>query len=163
MKELFLVRHAKSSWDYPDLSDFDRPLNPRGKRDAPRIGQFLRDSQVCPDLMLSSPAIRALTTAEVIAEQIQYNKGIVTNSRIYHASSNTLLQVLNEQSEESISVMMFGHNPGFTDFANRLTEEHIHNIPTAGICHIKFKCKRWSEITFSSGEMIFFQYPKGLS
>ena len=118
---------------------------------------------IIPDFLLSSPANRALTTAKVISREIGYGMDIVTDRRIYMAGEQTLLSVLNEQSDHQSLIMMFGHNPGFTDFANELANEHIDNIPTCGVCQIDFAAQDWSKVSFGSGKMIFFQYPKGLS
>lgn len=162
MKTLYLVRHAKSSWDYPELSDFDRPLNHRGERDAPRMGQYLNGLNIRPYLLLSSPANRALTTAKKIATIIGYTSQVATDDRIYHAGSSSLLSVVQDQDDQMDSLMLFGHNPGFTDFANALANENIDNIPTAGACQIDFDVQNWNEVDFGKGRMIFFQYPKGL-
>lgn len=163
LKTLYLVRHAKSSWDYPELTDFERPLSQRGERNAPDMGKYLINQGVLADLLLSSPANRALSTAKVISKEIGYMQEIVTDKRIYHAAEKTLLDVLNKQDESLSSIMMLGHNPGFTDFANRLTGGYIDNIPTCGACQIDFPIDKWKDVTFGLGEMIFFQYPKGLS
>ncbi len=163
MKVLYLVRHAKSSWDYPELTDFERPLSHRGEKNAPDMGKFLRNQGILTDLFLSSPANRALTTAKIISNEIGYIRKIVTAIRIYHAAEQTLLNVLRERDDSLSSIMMFGHNPGFTDFANTLTGESIDNIPTCGACRIDFLVDKWTDVTFGSGEMIFFQYPEKLS
>ncbi|MTI40953.1 SixA phosphatase family protein [Fulvivirga lutimaris] len=161
MKTLYLVRHAKSSWDYPDLSDFDRPLSARGERDAPKMGQRLADKSILPGLIFSSPANRAFTTAQVIAKGIGYplNK-IRTQQSIYHASEGTLLKVVQNAECDVKSLMLFGHNPGFTDFACSLSNEDIYNIPTCGIVAIKLDISSWSEVNFGLGQLEFFDYPK---
>lgn len=161
MKTLILVRHAKSSWDNPALSDFDRPLNDRGKRDAPRMGKRLKEREITPDLMLSSPAKRALTTCKEIAKILNYDKQrIVTDKRIYHAGEDELLQVLSEQNDNHEIIMLFGHNPGFTDFANALFNEHIMNIPTCGIVAGDLSLTSWREIKWGCGKLDFFDFPK---
>lgn len=161
MKTLFLVRHAKSSWDNPELRDIDRPLNERGKKDAPKMGRRLKEREVAPDLMLSSPANRALTTCKEIAKILGYtNERLKTDKRIYHASEDELLLVLSELNDNFKVVMLFGHNPGFTYFANLLFNEHIMNIPTCGIVAGKLKIKSWKEITPGCGKLEFFDFPK---
>lgn len=161
MKALYLIRHAKSSWDNPGLSDFDRPLNDRGQRDAPRMGKQLKEREVAPDLMLSSPAKRAITTCKEIAKILGYEKDrIKTDKRIYHADEEELLQVLSELSENQEVVVLVGHNPGFTNFANSLFKEHIMNIPTCGIVAGKLKIKSWKEIKAGCGKLEFFDFPK---
>lgn len=161
MKTLYLVRHAKSSWDYPELSDYERPLNKRGKRDAPEMGQRLASKGITPDLMLSSPANRALTTCETIAQEIDYPKNkIITNEDIYHASKESLLEILKDVDDKYDSIMMFGHNPGFTDFANELADTDIVNIPTCGLFACTFPLDSWNYIEWSSAHLLFYDYPK---
>ncbi len=161
MKTLYLVRHAKSSWDNPSLSDFERPLNDRGKRDAPEIGKRLLNKGIMPELMLSSPAQRALTTCRLIAKVIGYpDQKIATDSAIYHAGESALLRIVQQTSDEYRSLMLFGHNPGFTDFANELANTDIYNIPTCGVFVCSFEVDKWQEIRFGNGQLLFFDYPK---
>jgi len=161
MRTLMIIRHAKSSWDDPELDDFDRPLNKRGKHDAPEMGRRLKKSQYFPDLMITSPARRASTTCEVIAERLSYpSKAIVRDERLYHASSSEILDVLRETDDLWLNVAIFGHNPGLTDFANRMNGTNINNIPTCGIIHAKLNVNTWKDLNFASGEMLFFDYPK---
>lgn len=159
MKTLYLVRHAKSSWNDPDLSDFDRPLNKRGEGDAPEMGRRLKEKAILPDLLLSSPANRAITTARTIADEIGYDQGkIATDEAIYHAGAATLLDIIRKQANRYNSLMLFGHNPGFTDLANQLAEEYLDNISTCGILALKFTIDSWK--TLEEGEVIFYDYPK---
>lgn len=160
MKLLYLVRHAKSSWDNPGLRDFDRPLNKRGKRDAPNMGHRLALMKVAPEVLLSSPASRAYTTATIIASAINYSqKDIKTEETIYHADKAELLEVIKKQNNNINSIMLFGHNPGFTNLANYLAGADIDNIPTCGIVAIRFDVSDWTLIN-KNGEMLFFEYPK---
>lgn len=164
MKRLFLVRHAKSSWDDPSLDDIDRPLNNRGKKNAPEMGIRLRKQGIIPDLLISSPAKRAFSTAKKISEAIGYpNKSIEIDDRLYHGSSNSMLAIIHQLKEKINSVMLFGHNPGFTDFANTLCGINIYNIPTAGIVAIDFGVDSWAEVDYNIGELVFFDYPKKIS
>lgn len=161
IKTLYLVRHAKSSWKDSSLDDIDRPLNKRGKRDAPRMASRMNKRGVFPDLMISSPALRARITCDVMAGTLEYPKGeIEENDRVYHASESTLLSVVQDVEDTWKTVMVFGHNPGFTDFANSLCDEAIDNIPTCGIVGCKFEVNSWDEIDFGKGRMILFDYPK---
>ena len=161
MKTLYLVRHAKSSWDYPNLPDHDRPLNNRGQRDAPEMGRRLAKRGISPDLLLSSTANRALTTCQEIARAIGYKaKGIISTGDIYHAGPNELMTVLRSVDNKHGSVMMFGHNPGFTDFANELADTDIYNIPTCGVFACSFDLDKWEYIDWSAGTMLFYDYPK---
>ena len=161
MKTLYIVRHAKSSWDNPDLADIDRPLNNRGNKNAPEMGQRLSKRNIQPDLLLSSPANRAYTTAQKIAKEIGYPvDNVSTSKEVYHAGSGGLLQLVRNQSDSINTLMIFGHNPGFTWFANSLTGEYIDNIPTCGIVAIEFDVESWSNIETGEGKLIFFDYPK---
>lgn len=155
------MRHAKSSWDDLSVSDFDRPLNKRGKANAPVMGNLLKNRQINPDLILSSPAKRAKKTAQIFAEEIGYKaEKIVFEGSIYEATTSDLLQLLQKQENKFESIMIFGHNPALTDFANLLTDSWIDNIPTSGICGINFEIEHWKEITPKSGSLLFFEYPK---
>ena len=160
-KYLYLIRHAKSSWKNPSLRDFDRPLNKRGKRDAPEMGRRLAKRDVIADLMLTSPAKRALTTCREIAREIGYPlEAIEEDEDIYHAGSSTLLKVVQDIDNTWRTVLLFGHNPGFTDFANALNSTYIDNVPTCGVVLCKFNTDRWEDVDFGKGEQVFFDYPK---
>ncbi len=161
MKTLYIARHAKSSWDFPELTDIDRPLNGRGNKNAPEMGQRLFKRNIKPDLLLSSPANRAFTTAQKIAQEIGYPlEEISTSQEIYHVGSGELMDIVRGQNDSINSLMIFGHNPGFTWFANSLTGEYIDNIPTCGIVAIEFDVGSWSNIEAGEGKLIFFDYPK---
>jgi phosphohistidine phosphatase len=124
MKTLFLIRHAKSSWDDTALPDKDRPLSDRGRRDAPKMGKRLAKRDVKPDLILSSPARRALTTAEIIAKKLDYKrKNIVVADRLYSGAVHDLLNVVQKLGDKLQRVMLFGHNPELTELAHRLSSE----------------------------------------
>lgn len=165
MKKLFIVRHAKSSWDDPDLDDFDRPLNKRGQKDAPRMARRLKEKRVVPDIMLSSPAARALATCQLMANVLAFEQSkITTNRKLYHAGEDEILDVIRHlkdfprDSEEVL--LLFGHNPGLTDFANALLNQTIDNIPTCGIVGAVLPVTCWKEVTFGCGKMLFFDFPK---
>ena len=163
MKTLYVVRHAKSSWDDPDKPDFDRSLNERGKRDAPRMGKRLKEKDVHPDLMLSSPAWRALSTCKRIAKVLEYSKEkIKTDSKLYHAEDDEILLVVQGVKDKFNTVMIFGHNPGLTDFVNSLMseEQSIENIPTGGVVAFQLNIESWSQLTWGIGKVLFFDYPK---
>jgi phosphohistidine phosphatase len=160
MKKLILVRHAKSSWDHPGLLDFERPLNDRGKKDAPLMGQVLKAKGIKPDMILSSPAIRALNTAVIIAQEIGYNKNIQVNKKLYHGYVPDLWAVVKTVPDDVESLMLFGHNPSFTEFANELAQMQIDNIPTCGIFAVGWQTSRWTEINRKNGEFIFYDFPK---
>ena len=163
MKTLYLVRHAKSSWDDPYLDDFERPLNDRGKNDAPRMGKRLKEREIHPNLMLSSPAKRALSTARRMAKIFGYPKeAIRTDKKMYHASEEGILSVIKNLNDKHDSVMVFGHNPGLTEFANALSDadEVTANIPTCGIVAFLLAINSWKELSWKNGKLLFFDYPK---
>jgi phosphohistidine phosphatase len=146
MKTLFLVRHAKSSRDDPALSDKERPLNDRGMRDAVRMGERLARQGVKPDLIVSSPARRALATAEIIARKLDYKvKDIVVDERLYAAALDDLLEVIQEFGDKPNRVMLFGHNPEMTELAHRLSSK-IAAMPTCAVAEFSFDTKSWSNV-----------------
>ena len=161
MKTLYVIRHAKSSWDDPTLSDFDRPLNKRGKKDAPVMGKRLKERHVIPDLLLSSPAERALTTCHTIAEEIGYAKSkIKTYKNLYHAEDAEILRIIQALDNKYACVWIFGHNPGLTDFVNLLADAGIDNIPTCGVVACALNVQAWDEANRKKGTVTFFDYPK---
>lgn len=164
MKTLYIIRHAKSSWDDTSLDDFDRPLNERGKKDAPRMGKRLKERSVTPDLMLSSPAKRALSTCRKIAEILKYSEDkIKTEKNLYHASADGILKAIKDIKDKHEVVLLFGHNPGLTDFVNDFMEDDnqfIDNIPTCGIVCFQIDIDFWSSVRFGEGKFEFFDYPK---
>lgn len=165
MKTLYLVRHAKSSWDNLTLADFDRPLNKRGEKDAPEMGKRLALRNITPQRMLSSPANRAYTTARKIAEALSIpEKNIKTDEALFHASAREILKVIGRQHDAIDSLMVFGHNPGFTDVANVLNSDHqIDNLPTCGIVAYQMNITSWSDVRQGVAELLFFDYPKKVS
>lgn len=161
MRTLYLVRHAKSSWKDAELSDMKRPLNKRGKRDAPKIGNLLRKRNEIPDLIISSPAKRAFSTAKRFAKGLKYpGKKIATKKQLYMGSSENFIGVISQAEKKFKSIMLIGHNPGLTEFVNEISGENIDNIPTSGVVRIDFDIDEWGEIKNSKGKMIFFEYPK---
>lgn len=163
MKTLYIVRHAKSSWADPLQDDFDRPLNDRGKRDAPRMGKRLKEKNIFPDLMLSSPARRAYATAKRISKVLGYDKSkIKTADKLYHADEEKMLEVIRGVKDKHKSLMVFGHNPGLTDFVNAFQdgELDIDNVPTCGIVAFELDIDSWSKASWGKGKMLFFDFPK---
>lgn len=161
MKTFYLVRHAKSSWDFPELNDIDRPLGKRGIKNAPEMGERLAVRNIHPEVMVSSPAVRALETAKVIAKIIGYpEKDIIIDTKVYHGNVGELLEVVQSTGNQYDSLMLFGHNPGFTAFANLLANEQIDNIPTCGIFACKLPVDLWSDVALGMGNTLFFDYPK---
>jgi phosphohistidine phosphatase len=161
MKILYVFRHAKSSWKNPDLTDFERPLNKRGKLNAPFMGKLLRKEGVKPELIISSPAKRAFVTAKLVANELGYpEKKIKKDDRIYDNYLNSLLKVIKEVEDKVLKLMIFGHNPAFTELVEYLSGEEIDNVPTSGVVAIEFDIDTWSKISENKGRFLFFEYPK---
>lgn len=161
MKLLYLIRHAKSSWSF-DLTDHDRPLGKRGRKDVLKMGRYLAENQLAPEVFISSTASRALNTALFICDQMKVDEGnIRLEKKLFHAGSSEILSVI--QSAPSCNrLALFGHNPGFTTCVNQLANEDIDNVPTCGVVGISFNVSSWSEVKFGIGKMEFFYYPKGI-
>jgi phosphohistidine phosphatase len=161
MKQLYLIRHAKSSWASPGIADSKRPLNGRGEKDAPFMGQRLQTYGVKPDLIYASPAKRARKTAEKIALAVGYpGSAIVLHDDIYTSDMNLLLAVIRQTEERHSTLFLVGHNFVITDLAEFLTAEIIGTIPTCGIVAIAFADAAWQEVHEGSGLLLFFDYPK---
>ena len=150
MKTLLILRHAKSSWDDSSLDDRDRPLNARGRRDAPRVGDLLRDERLTPDLIITSDAVRAHATAVAVAEAAGHTRDIVADSLLYHASPEDILAVLETVDDASgNTVMIVGHNPGLEDLIEQLTGER-HDMPTAALAQLALPISSWGELSAST-------------
>jgi phosphohistidine phosphatase len=161
MKSLVVVRHAKSSWRHPELNDSERSLNKRGKRDAPVMGKRLARRGVRPDVIISSPAKRALTTARIIAAEIGHDEeAIVVDERIYDASAGELRDVICTLDNSYSQVMIVGHNPAFTDLVNQLSTEWVDNLPTCGVVELTFDIGGWEELAGPVTGRTSFDYPK---
>lgn len=161
MRRLYLIRHAKSSWAEPGIRDFDRPLNSRGKLDAPFMGKRLAAYGVHPDLILASQAKRARKTALSIAEAVDYPAAdIVFSEAIYEAGVADLLQILAQAPADAGSLFLVGHNFTITDLAENLTGQSIGNIPTCGIVGIEFSAVSWADVGPGTGRLLFFDSPK---
>lgn len=160
MKTIYLARHAKSFWGDQSISDFDRPLNKRGKRDAPFMGGILKDRKVKPDLIISSPAKRTKKTTIEIAKKIGYQENkIFFNEELYEASFSTILMTLKKTDEKNNSIILIGHNPGLTLLNNLISDYYLDNIPTCGIVALRFD-KKWSELDKNTCKFLYFEYPK---
>lgn len=160
MKTLYLIRHAKSSWDDMALADEDRPLNSRGKRDAPKVGERLAKRRPKPDLILSSPATRAVMTAEIIAKKLDYKRSkIVLDDRLYAVSADDLLEVIHQLDDKMARVMLIGHNPELTGLAHRLSSKITH-LPTCAVAELRFDAKSWARIGKDKPTRVALEYPK---
>lgn len=161
MKILILVRHAKSDWGNPGLDDFDRPLNERGKKDAPVMAKRLKDKKVKVDAVIASPAKRAAKTAKIFAEEMDINKDdFILKDELYMAGEDSFFKVIESINNKFSSVAIFSHNNGITDFANLLTDARIDNIPTCGVFAIKIVSDSWKDFRKAKKEFWFFDYPK---
>jgi phosphohistidine phosphatase len=160
MKRVFLVRHAKSDWSV-DADDFDRPLNERGKHDAPMMANRLAKREIPIDTFVSSPAKRALRTARIFAESLEHKKDdIILKSELYLAPPGTFYEVLEKLDDGINSVAIFSHNNGITEFANSLDLARIDNMPTCSIFAFTIDSNSWSNFRKAKKEFLFFDYPK---
>lgn len=160
-KKLYIIRHAKSSWNSPSLKDFDRPLNERGLKDAPKMGRRLLKRKILADLIIASEANRAQTTARLIAKELNYpESNIQFTKAIYQASISEMIQLINQIDNRHNTVFLFGHNPTFTELAEYLTGEAFGTLPTCGIVGVALTVDRWDLVSSACGEEIYFDYPK---
>ncbi len=161
MKELFLIRHAKSSWEFPDLDDIQRPILPKGYKRTVRVGKYLRKGGHNPDVILSSPAVRAIETAKIIAGMIEYPiKKIWISDPVYFEGSQNILKTIKQLSDEYEKVFLVGHNPTITTLANNFLKDHIDYIPTSGVLCLSFDVDQWKEISIKNGKRKFYITPK---
>jgi len=145
MKTILIMRHAKSSWENAYLSDHDRPLKKRGKRDAPRMAQLLFEKDLIPDLIISSSAKRALSTAEIVAIECDYDIEIQVTRELYHADSSIFIELLQGVTDYYSRIMIVGHNPGMEELIEDLTGEW-HRMPTAAIAQVELPINHWNEL-----------------
>ncbi|MBN2782573.1 MAG: histidine phosphatase family protein [Campylobacterales bacterium] len=159
MKRLFIIRHAKSSWRDLSLDDLDRPLNKRGRRDASFMGKFLKNKGISPDIIISSPALRAKKTAISIASELKYKKEILFDKDIYDKSAMQILEKIKMLDDKYESIFLFGHNPEL----NKLSNIYVgfdQNIVTCGVLEIEFSCNKWIEVEAINSKLISYDYPK---
>ena len=160
MRLLLVLRHAKSSWDDSSLDDHERPLNRRGRRDAPRMGDLVREQQLVPDLIVSSDAERARLTAEAVAEAAGYRQRLVMDPRLYLASAGELIAVLQALPSDARTVMIVGHNPGLEELVSRLTGAQ-HDLPTGALAAIQLPVASWNDVAISTaGRLLNLWRPK---
>lgn len=163
MKTLYIVRHAKSSWNHPELSDEERPLLEKGKKRTRKIIDYLREKNVSVDLIISSHAVRASETARIIAHGIGYPPENIRISRqVYHASADLLLDQFFDLSDDISSLMIVGHNPAFTNFANQFLEKKIDWLPTSGVVSVSFDTRLWVNLPLAKPRPNFIIYPREL-
>jgi phosphohistidine phosphatase len=161
MKTLLLVRHAKSSWEQPGLGDFERPLNERGKKDAPEMAKRLKERGVEPDAFVSSPAKRAKRTARFFAEEFGVKKeDIKLVEDLYLATPGAFSDTVKNLDEEIKTVALFAHNPGITEFASSLTNVRVDDMPTCAVFAVQADTGTWAEFEKAEKKFLFFDYPK---
>ena len=163
MKTLYLLRHAKSSWSFDELSDQERPLNDRGRDDAPLMGQALAKRRICPDVIVSSPAVRAMSTALLVAREMQFpHEKIKVEPGIYGAEVDDLIAIIKGLPDAAGSVLLVGHNPTITEVANVLSPSSLNEMPTAAVVCLRFSCDHWEEVSKANAEFYFYDYPRNV-
>jgi phosphohistidine phosphatase len=161
MKTLFIIRHAKSAWDEPGLSDFERPLNERGKKDGPEMAERLKIKDLEIDHFVSSPARRARRTARFFAEAYDVKKDkIELVERLYMAGMTDFEDTVSSLDDKHASVAIFSHNPGITEYANSLTGVRTDNMPTCSIFAVQADVETWKDFGSAEKKFLFFDYPK---
>ncbi len=158
MKKLILMRHAKSSWDLP-LSDIQRPLNERGLRNAPEMGRRIKNSGIIPQLIYTSDAVRAYTTAQLVREALNSDIPIQVEPKIYDSTLQTLLRIIENFPEEVDTILMIGHNPTISLLTNYLAGKEVGYFATAAMACLKFP-GTWQEVSGGTGMLLFFDFPK---
>jgi len=162
MKELLVLRHAKSSWDFPDLDDHDRPLNPRGERDAPRMGRLIRREEMVPQAIVASDAVRAMETAERVARECGFEGDRVTTRQLYLADPAEYLRLLSELPDTIESVLVVGHNPGLEDLVRQLSGAR-EVMPTAALARIALELESWDDLgAATKGRLVGLWRPREL-
>jgi len=159
MKKLYIIRHAKSSWKDETLNDFDRPLNKRGKKDTPFMANILKQKGVFPDVIISSPAQRAKSTAQLIAKELNFTKQIKYNETLYEADINDLFTAIQKIDEPCDIIFLIGHNPSLNMFAKSLVDLK-ENIPTCGIVEIEVHCEYFKNFNSTCIKLLSFKFPK---
>jgi len=162
LKTLLIIRHAKSSWDISTLSDFERPLNDRGKKDAPEMAQRMLEKKISIDAFISSPAKRAKKTAELFSHIYKRKEEeIIFVSALYHADVQTFYNTIEQIDDQYDTVALFSHNPGITSFVNELTNAiRVDNMPTCAVFAVKINIAKWKDFKKASKEFLFLDYPK---
>ncbi len=160
-RTLVIIRHAKSSWANPLQSDFERPLNERGEKEALEMGEKLKELKIRPDLIICSKARRTKQTAKRIAGVLDYGlERLVKEEKLYHCISSVFEEVISEVSDDVKTLFIVAHNPGITEFVNYLSPDFtIDNMPTCGIAGVTFEADEWNKFSIVNRKIIFFDYP----
>ncbi|HRY98232.1 MAG TPA: histidine phosphatase family protein [Bacteroidales bacterium] len=161
MKTVYLVRHAKASWEHPELPDRQRPLLPKGEARTRAIGEYLRKKKVKPELIISSDAVRARETALILAAELSYPAGaLLFDPRLYDDPGYSFFDVLSARNNALNSVMLVGHNPGMTQLMFRYAGNSIDHLPTSGVVAVRFHTQRWEELPLAKHTLDFLVYPR---
>ena len=161
MKTLYLVRHAKSDWSTEHLEDIHRPLNTRGYIDAYKMSAKLKEQNIIPDLIISSPAIRAISTALIFSKTLGYDPAaIMIRKQLYDSSAKAYMECISSTAGDHRQIMVFGHNPIITNFLNSLTTSHTEDMPTCSIAGVKALISNWKDLEGNKNELTFYDFPK---
>ena len=160
IKTLYFIRNAKADWDDIDASDFERGITKKGKKDIKTMSSYLKLKNIMPDTIISSCALRAQQTVDIILENLEYKNRVVYLKELYYTPTVTLLEILAMQDDSIETIFVVGHNPQLTDIANMLIDDHISKIPSSGIVAMKFDIKEWHDVIYTKGELDFFITPK---
>lgn len=161
MKTLYLIRHAKSDWSIGHLSDIDRPLNERGYSDAHTMSFIIKEKKIIPDLIISSPAVRAISTALIFCRSLNYDpKSILINKNLYDTSAKEYIQAISKIDNKHGIVFLFGHNPTITNTANALTNAMTEEMPTCAIAGIQSDVSDWDVFSKKNNGLVYFDIPK---
>ena len=162
MKRIILIRHGKSAWNNPNLSDHQRPLAERGLRDVPVMARRLQADNRLPELILSSSAVRAMQTTELLMHTLGYDsEKLIIYPSLYHASARQMLTVIKEQDDSFSTIALVGHNPGMNELIEEINPS-FENLPTSGLYGIELSIRSWKETSFELMKTWFFDYPKKL-
>ncbi len=160
-KQLYILRHGKSSWKYESIDDIDRHLKEKGIHDAYTMAKRLKEKKIKPDLIISSPAARAFHTASIFARTLDYSpEDITIRNHFYPGDDSEIINTLKELDDHVNSVMIFGHNPAFTDTANHFLSEQLDKLPTSGVAMVSFNTSSWKNIEKDNVEQVEIDYPK---
>ncbi len=161
MKKIYFIRHAKSSWKDETIDDFERPLNSRGKRDVAFMGKRLKMFEVKPDIIYTSPAVRAQKTTKELVKEMDYDKKkIKTIDTLFESSYEHYMELIHATDDQYASIFIIAHNPTITEVGERLSGAILSNIPTCAIVCISFEVESFKDISEESGHILFFDYPK---
>jgi phosphohistidine phosphatase len=161
MRSLYLIRHAKSDWAHDGLPDIDRPLNARGYRNAQRMAEVVAARGTQPDRIVSSPAVRALSTALIFARALAYPAArVALDDRLYEPEPDAVLEVIGEQDDTARTLLVFGHNPTWSTLASQLARGFFGELPTTGLVAIRFDAQTWREAVLKPGELALYDFPK---